>query len=82
MWAFLLKTELDLVLKYPIEIIGAGFMSFGFLQTYFLVCEWIEKEYRNEGKAKFRIVILILLLVVLWSLAMEKIFAKYVVYNS
>lgn len=79
MWTFLLKTELDLIIKYPIEFIGAGFMSFGFLQTSFLVGKWIEKEYRNEGKAKFRIVILILLLVVLWSLAMEKIFAKYVI---
>lgn len=79
MWTFLLKPELDLILKYPIEFVGAGFMSFGFLQTLFLVSQWIEKEYKNEGKAKFRIVILILLLVVLWLLAMEKIFAKYVV---
>jgi hypothetical protein len=78
----ILVTELDVILKYPIEFIGLGFMSFGFLQTAFLVSAWIENEYRNEGEAKFRIVILILLLVVLWSLAMEKIFAKYVVYNS
>jgi hypothetical protein len=82
MWGFLLQTELDVILKYPIEFVGLGFMSFGFLQTAFLVSAWIEKEYKNEDKAKFRIVILLLLLLVLWVLASEKIFGKYVVYNS
>ena len=47
MWTFLLKPELDLILKYPIEFVGAGFMSFGFLQTLFLVSQWIEKEYEK-----------------------------------
>jgi hypothetical protein len=77
-----LVTELDVILKYPIELIGFGFMTFGFLQTAFLVSAWIEKEYKNEDKAKFRIVIFWLLLLVLWFLAIEKIFGKYVIYNS
>lgn len=77
MWTFLLKTELDLILKYPIEVIGFGFMSFGFLQTFFLVSKWIEKEYKNDHKVNFRIVILIILLLGLWLLVGEKVFAVY-----
>jgi hypothetical protein len=79
MLPFPLQTELDLILKYPIEVMGFGFMSFGFLQTFFLVSGWIERQYKNDDAAKFRIIILMLLLIFLWGLASDKIFEKYVI---
>jgi hypothetical protein len=74
----LTQTGFDLFFKYPLEVTGACFMSFGFLQAYFTIGEWIKNRFfRKDDLIKFLGGVLFIGLIILWSLIVNKLFSKY-----
>jgi hypothetical protein len=69
--------ELDLILKYPLEIIGLGFMSLGFLYAWELGGKWLENRFSNNGY--FVWWVWFIFLISLYCLLTIKIFSQYTV---